>query len=165
MQNAVLCILVSPMHISRLHCLLPPASLSLPRFSITHYSTRELCFVGWSIYPLKERACSIGLKSCIIWYITNTSSVICLLCSLIGLASPHLSGYTIGISRFIIVLHFIVLHRCYNFYKLKARPSTSKRFRLALLRWSQTQHTISPRYAYNIPSLFSIYSISHAIFH
>lgn len=50
------------------------------------------------------------------------------------------------------LLGAIVLHRCCAFYKLKARPSTSKKIRnrfiaiLALSRWSGPQPTIPPRY-------------------
>ena len=51
--------------------------------------------------------------------------------------------------------YFIGLHRCWVFYKLKARPSTSKNIMacfiliLVLLRWSGTQPTISLRCASN----------------
>ena len=31
------------------------------------------------------------------------------------------------------VMHFIVLHRCYIFYKLKTRASTAKRIQISIL--------------------------------
>ena len=60
--------------------------------------------------------------------------------------------YGTAIPQFI-ALCFITLHRCCNFYTLKARPSTSKKITihfiaiLALLPWSGTKPTMSLRYA------------------
>lgn len=58
----------------------------------------------------------------------------------------------IGMPRFT-VLCFIVFHRYCVFYKLKARPYTSKNITacfiaiLTLLQWFGTESTISLRYA------------------
>lgn len=50
--------------------------------------------------------------------------------------------------------HFIVLHWCYIFYKLEARPSTRKKHHnllfimiLSLLLWSGAKPELSPRHA------------------
>lgn len=43
-----------------------------------------------------------------------------------------------------IALHFMVSHRCYVFYTLEARPSTST---LTLLVWSGTEPAVSPKRA------------------
>ena len=53
-----------------------------------------------------------------------------------------------------IIPRFIAFHRCYIFYKLKARPFTSKEITagfvtvLALMRWSGTEPAVSPGYTY-----------------
>lgn len=52
-----------------------------------------------------------------------------------------------------IALHFNVLHRCFVFYKLKARPSTGKKDydslyrdrRFIVVAWNRTR--VSPKYA------------------
>ena len=54
-----------------------------------------------------------------------------------------------------IALHLIVPHRCFVFYKLKGRPSISKRLQLALLRysllqWSGITPAVYPRCVHNV---------------
>ena len=61
-------------------------------------------------------------------------------------------------------LCFIELCRCCSFYKLKARPSTSKKMTtycdvcfiaiLAFLQWSGTDSTVAPRYACTVLQVF-----------
>lgn len=69
----------------------------------------------------------------------------------------------IGTPHFI-VFHFIALHICCVFYKLKVRPSTSKNIMshfieiLTLWQWPRSKTTISLRYACNhIPQRKSIH--------
>lgn len=57
---------------------------------------------------------------------------------------PTTNGILVNIS-YTDIPHFTELHRCCVFYHLKARPSTRKRLRLALLQWFGKEPTVSPR--------------------